>query len=64
MSDFAEDPFKDYRYEDPFNIEDPFADEGKSPFYSFKISNLYSPNASHITDYGIAATIVDISTHR
>lgn len=26
-ADFAEDPFKDYRYEDVFNIEDPFADE-------------------------------------
>ncbi|XP_055310791.1 epidermal growth factor receptor substrate 15-like 1 isoform X2 [Sitodiplosis mosellana] len=26
LTDFAEDPFKDYRYEDPFNIEDPFAD--------------------------------------
>nr|XP_029709254.1 epidermal growth factor receptor substrate 15-like 1 isoform X2 [Aedes albopictus] len=25
--DFVEDPFKDYRYEDPFNIEDPFADD-------------------------------------
>lgn len=26
--DFAEvDPFKDFRYEDVFNIEDPFADE-------------------------------------
>lgn len=24
--DFTEDPFKDYRYEDPFNIEDPFTD--------------------------------------
>lgn len=24
--DFTEDPFKDYRYEDPFNIEDPFSD--------------------------------------
>lgn len=24
--DFTDDPFKDYRYEDPFNIEDPFAD--------------------------------------
>ncbi|XP_035793898.1 epidermal growth factor receptor substrate 15-like 1 isoform X3 [Anopheles albimanus] len=24
--DFSDDPFKDYRYEDPFNIEDPFAD--------------------------------------
>lgn len=27
LSDFAEDPFKDYRYEDPFSIQDPFADE-------------------------------------
>lgn len=27
--DFTEDPFKDYRYEDPFNIEDPFADDAK-----------------------------------
>uniref|UniRef100_A0A1Q3FXS5 Putative epidermal growth factor receptor substrate 15-like 1 n=1 Tax=Culex tarsalis TaxID=7177 RepID=A0A1Q3FXS5_CULTA len=25
--DFVEDPFKDYRYEDPFSIEDPFADD-------------------------------------
>lgn len=24
--EFTEDPFKDYRYEDPFNIQDPFAD--------------------------------------
>ncbi|EZA52898.1 hypothetical protein DMN91_010464 [Ooceraea biroi] len=27
LSDFTEDPFQDYRYEDPFNITDPFADE-------------------------------------
>ncbi|XP_029157988.1 epidermal growth factor receptor substrate 15-like 1 isoform X2 [Nylanderia fulva] len=27
LSDFTEDPFRDYRYEDPFNIADPFADE-------------------------------------
>ncbi|XP_049283560.1 epidermal growth factor receptor substrate 15-like 1 isoform X3 [Anopheles funestus] len=38
--DFADDPFKDYRYEDPFNIEDPFADaendaqSGDDPFSS------------------------------
>lgn len=25
--DFTEDPFKDYRYEDTFNIEDPFDDD-------------------------------------
>ncbi|XP_030379532.1 epidermal growth factor receptor substrate 15-like 1 isoform X2 [Scaptodrosophila lebanonensis] len=26
-TDFKDDPFKDYRYEDPFNIKDPFADD-------------------------------------
>lgn len=26
-SDFQEDPFKNYRYEDPFLIEDPFNDQ-------------------------------------
>lgn len=25
--DFTDDPFRDYRYEDPFNIADPFDDE-------------------------------------
>ncbi|XP_071650415.1 uncharacterized protein Eps-15 isoform X1 [Temnothorax longispinosus] len=29
LSDFTEDPFRDYRYEDPFNITDPFADEAE-----------------------------------
>lgn len=26
-SDFKEDPFKHYRYEDPFMISDPFQDD-------------------------------------
>ena len=26
-TDFSDDPFKDYRYEDPFSIKDPFDDE-------------------------------------
>lgn len=26
-ADFVVDPFKDYRYEDPFNIKDPFDDD-------------------------------------
>ncbi|EDW73930.2 uncharacterized protein Dwil_GK21653, isoform B [Drosophila willistoni] len=26
-TDFKDDPFKDYRYEDPFDIKDPFADD-------------------------------------
>lgn len=40
MTDFVEDPFKDYRYEDPFNIDDPFADtQGKEK--NEKRKNLY-----------------------
>lgn len=27
LPDFTEDPFRNYRYEDPFNITDPFSDE-------------------------------------
>ncbi|XP_034936533.1 epidermal growth factor receptor substrate 15-like 1 isoform X2 [Chelonus insularis] len=27
LPDFTEDPFRDYRYEDPFEIADPFADD-------------------------------------
>ncbi|XP_011143937.1 epidermal growth factor receptor substrate 15-like 1 isoform X1 [Harpegnathos saltator] len=27
LSDFTEDPFRDYRYEDPFSIADPFAED-------------------------------------
>lgn len=29
--DFTEDPFRDYRYEDPFNIADPFDDVDDVP---------------------------------
>ncbi|XP_076658401.1 epidermal growth factor receptor pathway substrate 15 isoform X2 [Halictus rubicundus] len=29
LPDFTEDPFRDYRYEDPFNIADPFADDSE-----------------------------------
>ncbi|XP_031836936.1 epidermal growth factor receptor pathway substrate 15 isoform X2 [Nomia melanderi] len=29
LPDFTEDPFRDYRYEDPFNIVDPFADDAE-----------------------------------
>lgn len=37
--DFFDDPFKDYRYEDPFSIKDPFSDEveGIIKFVSFII---------------------------
>uniref|UniRef100_A0A182JUQ1 Epidermal growth factor receptor substrate 15-like 1 n=1 Tax=Anopheles christyi TaxID=43041 RepID=A0A182JUQ1_9DIPT len=45
VADFADDPFKDYRYEDPFNIEDPFADtedddkRSNDPFESLAKNN-------------------------
>ncbi|XP_054012324.1 epidermal growth factor receptor substrate 15-like 1 isoform X2 [Hylaeus anthracinus] len=29
LPDFTEDPFRDYRYVDPFNIADPFADDAE-----------------------------------
>ncbi|KAG7202414.1 hypothetical protein KM043_018729 [Ampulex compressa] len=29
LPDFTEDPFRDYRYEDPFNIVDPFPDDAE-----------------------------------
>ncbi|XP_043261752.1 epidermal growth factor receptor substrate 15-like 1 isoform X2 [Colletes gigas] len=29
LPDFTEDPFRDYRYADPFNIADPFADDAE-----------------------------------
>lgn len=46
--DFTEDPFKDYRYEDTFNIEDPFEEDkkpevtnrsGKDPFSPVESKN-------------------------
>lgn len=48
-SDFNEDPFKNYRYEDPFMISDPFQDEetpadvftGKKIFL-FKFSSYFN----------------------
>uniref|UniRef100_A0A182PFS9 Epidermal growth factor receptor substrate 15-like 1 n=1 Tax=Anopheles epiroticus TaxID=199890 RepID=A0A182PFS9_9DIPT len=54
VADFADDPFKDYRYEDPFNIEDPFADAEddaapppvNDPFASLTIMNNNNPLAN------------------
>lgn len=48
-TDFQEDPFKNYRYEDPFMIEDPFKDENGNPkgkinalyFYNFFLINIF-----------------------
>lgn len=40
-SDFNEDPFKNYRYEDPFMIADPFQDE-EAPAAVVKGEKLFS----------------------
>ncbi|XP_055636494.1 epidermal growth factor receptor substrate 15-like 1 isoform X2 [Toxorhynchites rutilus septentrionalis] len=64
--DFFDDPFKDYRYEDPFNITDPFADEEESgpagsedPFSSD--SNTLSSN--RVTSSGKDTTGIASSSH-
>ncbi|CAB3244355.1 unnamed protein product [Arctia plantaginis] len=54
--DFTDDPFKDYRYEDPFNIEDPFADvndpKRADPFgrptsvAGFETDDFFSPSSN------------------
>lgn len=40
--DFAEDPFKDYRYEDVFNIEDPFADDDTDERNSSSMDDIFT----------------------
>ncbi|XP_041780360.1 epidermal growth factor receptor substrate 15-like 1 isoform X2 [Anopheles merus] len=61
VADFADDPFKDYRYEDPFNIEDPFADteeddkQVNDPFASTtknnnNVLNAFDANFGHSTN--------------
>uniref|UniRef100_A0A182TQ57 Epidermal growth factor receptor substrate 15-like 1 n=1 Tax=Anopheles melas TaxID=34690 RepID=A0A182TQ57_9DIPT len=61
VADFADDPFKDYRYEDPFNIEDPFADteeddkQANDPFASTtknnnNVLNAFDANFGHSTN--------------
>lgn len=39
-TDFKEDPFKNYRYEDTFLIEDPFQDENANQKASNEIGRL------------------------
>jgi hypothetical protein len=43
-TDFKEDPFSNYRYEDPFMIEDPFQDEQEAPAAVFKGKSLTHPS--------------------
>ncbi|XP_054277606.1 epidermal growth factor receptor substrate 15-like 1 isoform X2 [Macrosteles quadrilineatus] len=50
--DFTEDPFRDYRYEDPFNFADPFDDEdGSIPSISNSSAKL-DPFGMEIIDSG------------
>lgn len=41
--EFTDDPFRDYRYEDPFNIADPFADVEPQPLEPFGRSKSTEP---------------------
>ncbi|KAH8339721.1 hypothetical protein KR074_012216 [Drosophila pseudoananassae] len=55
-TDFNDDPFKDYRYEDPFSIKDPFAedDEGEASQKNIKLGhkNNFSEDFSSEDDLG------------
>jgi len=72
LSDFTEDPFRDYRYEDPFNITDPFANETEDlnankskgtdkmdPFGFETRSAFSSKNTAKISDNDFAKAKVD-----
>uniref|UniRef100_A0A336MC39 CSON014849 protein n=1 Tax=Culicoides sonorensis TaxID=179676 RepID=A0A336MC39_CULSO len=51
---FSDDPFKNYRYEDVFNIEDPFADEGpavKETFPEPTTIDITNNNNNNIQDF-------------
>ncbi|XP_051163488.1 epidermal growth factor receptor substrate 15-like 1 isoform X2 [Leptopilina boulardi] len=51
LPDFTEDPFKDYRYEDPFNI-DPFSDEFHQTEDSNANKTSSTNNASRLDAFG------------
>ncbi|XP_017120183.1 epidermal growth factor receptor substrate 15-like 1 isoform X4 [Drosophila elegans] len=57
-TDFKDDPFKDYRYEDPFSIKDPFADdeeEVKPKGTDEKKKNNFAEDFSSEDEMGAAA---------
>lgn len=56
LSDFTEDPFRDYRYEDLFNITDPFADETED-LNANKSSGV--DKMENLFDFGTTSTFSD-----
>lgn len=46
LPDFTEDPFRDYRYEDPFDIADPFAEDDDTTNANNKNKNNNSSSSS------------------
>ena len=55
LPDFTEDPFRDYRYEDPFNIADPFAEDALT-FDDTKNANAPSNNLKQLDPFGLETT--------
>nr|XP_017100875.2 epidermal growth factor receptor substrate 15-like 1 isoform X2 [Drosophila bipectinata] len=55
-TDFNDDPFKDYRYEDPFSIKDPFAEDDEVEAFQKNIKlghkNTFSEDFSSEDDFG------------
>ncbi|XP_025270343.1 epidermal growth factor receptor substrate 15-like 1 isoform X2 [Camponotus floridanus] len=56
LSDFTEDPFRDYRYEDLFNITDPFADETEDLNAN---KNNGADRMENLFDFGTTSTFSD-----
>ncbi|XP_037951924.1 epidermal growth factor receptor substrate 15-like 1 isoform X2 [Teleopsis dalmanni] len=49
-TDFKDDPFKDYRYEDPFNIKDPFDDQENNELNCENTDKLFKDDLSSDDD--------------
>lgn len=59
LSDFTEDPFRDYRYEDPFNITDPFADDETEDANANKSSGGEDRRAADPFGFGTSSAFSD-----
>ncbi|XP_015585012.1 epidermal growth factor receptor substrate 15-like 1 isoform X2 [Cephus cinctus] len=56
LPDFTEDPFRDYRYEDPFNIMDPFAEDTTT---TTEDNNANKKNTGKLDPFGFEAEFSD-----
>ncbi|XP_074094552.1 epidermal growth factor receptor pathway substrate 15 isoform X2 [Cotesia typhae] len=61
LPDFTEDPFRDYRYEDPFEIADPFADEDDTNANKKSITNV--TNGRKLDPFGLETTATSGSNY-